>query len=374
MPRGLPKTSLIGILVDQAQEKLSIDKCNGQDCSDEDDDFELEKCPQASADKIESYTKRGYHLLGYETEEVQGTKFLKFLRLQQPDSLDWDEVSKNIPHQYTYEDECIEDNNERTSLPSTWNESKFDDDLPRFDKENKKRRTRVQPDEAFEKYQDTRYGLQTRKDSSKDKDHFIVKKINFYTNSSHWPTEQTNNLSKDDTGGLGGVPYYFEKLGINVGEGKEGSSSNSIHESAQIHIRMKDNFEEFTASKVTTHITPGGADLEGGSQELEPIKDGDSIVEINGITIKSHLPIRFKGKGKNWVIKGGVSAVAGLNSPPYAAKFTSKTDDDAMVACAEGFNQDKGRTLLDVDQCDYCQDKDSTRLADAIKVSEYKND
>jgi hypothetical protein len=374
MPRGLPKTSLIGILVDQAQEKLSINKCNGQDCSDEDDDFELEICPKASADKIESYTKRGYHLLGYETEEVQGTKFLKFLRLQQPDSLEWDKVSKNIPHQYTYEDKCIENNNERTSLPSTWNESKFDDDHPRFDEENKKRRTRIQPDEAFEEYRDTRYGLQTRKDSSTDEDHFIVKKINFYTNSSHWPTEQTNNLSKDDTGGLGGVPYYFEKLGINVGEGKEGSSSNSIHESAQIHIRMKDNFEEFTASKVTTHITPGGADLEGGSQELEPIKEGDSIVEINGITIKSHLPIRFKGKGKNWVIKGGVSAVAGLNSPPYAAKFTSKTDDDAMVACAEGFNQDKGRTLLDVDQCDYCQDKDSTRLADAIKVSEYKND
>lgn len=373
MPRGLPKTSLIGILLDQATEKLSIDKCQGQDCSDEEDDFELEICPKASADKIESYTKRGYHLLGYETKEVGETKFLKFLRLQQPDSLEWDKVSKNIPHQYTYEDECIENNNERTSLPSTWDESKFDDDHPRFDKENKKRRARTQSNEAFEEYQDTRYGLQTRKDSSKDKDDFIVKKINFYTDRNHWPTEQTN-LSKDDTGGLGGVPYYFEKLGINVGEGEEGSSSNSIHESAQIHIRIKDDFEEFTASKVATYITPGGVSLEGGSQELGPIKDGDSIVEINGVTIKSHLPIRFKGTGKNWAIKGGVSAVAGLDAPPHAAQFTSKTDDDSMVACVEGFNQDKARTLLNVNECDYCQNKGSTKLADAIKVSEYKND
>lgn len=374
MPRGLPKTSLIGILVDQAKEKLSIDECNGQDCLDEEDDFELQSCPQASVDKIESYTKRGYNLLGYETKEVGETKFLKFLRLEQPESLEWDKLSKDIPHQYTYEDECIEDNNERTSLPSSWEESKFDDDHPRFDEENKKRRTRIQPDKAFEKYRDTRYGLQTREGSSKDKDDFIVKKINFYTNANHWPTEQAN-LSKDDTGGLGGVPYYFEKLGINVGEGKEGGSSNSINEDAQIHIRMKDDFEEFTASKVATYITPGGVPLEVGSQELPPLRDGggDSIVEINGITIKSHLPIRFKGKGRNWVIKGGVSAVAGLDSPPHASKFTSKTDDDEMVACTEGFIQDKARTLLNIDECDYCQNKDSTKLADAIKVSEYKN-
>jgi len=260
-------------------------------------------------------------------------------------------------------------------MPSTWNESKYDTTQPRFGNENLKRRsrTRAKPSEDFDEY---KYGLLTREDSEESEDHFQVKKISFFQNSNFWPTEQSKNI--EDTGELGGVKYYFEKLGINVGEGREGDSSDGINSDVQIHVRMKDLFKEFSSKNITTYVTPGGQSLSGGEEELLPLKNEGagaklSLVEINGVTIKTNLPVRFKGKAENWVIKGGPLAVAGDSKPGHAPRFTSKQDDDDLKICTEGFNQAKGRTLIsNLDDCDYCGNKQTTSLGDAIKVSEYK--